>query len=149
MKATGTPSRRIWDVMDRTGTNIVNWLALLLVVSTIEYFRGAFEEDPYQTYTFVVLQAPFHGLVIYASVCMMHIGFHLAVLCKQSACQFFLTTPLIRGLHGGVERTRRSDQAGKVRIGQEKRLLQKGVQIVMRAKSCDSTKTKMLARSHL
>ena len=82
MQKSTTPTRRIWDVMDQAGSSLVYWLGLLLVVSAFEYLTGAFQSDPFQTYSFVVLQAPFQGLVVYASLCMMTIGYHLVVLGK-------------------------------------------------------------------
>ena len=82
------PTRRVYDVMDQAGQSIVYWLGLLLVVCAIEYSKGSFSVDPFQTYTFVILQAPLHALVIYASMCMMHIGYHLAILGKSPQQQF-------------------------------------------------------------
>ena len=72
--------RRLWHVMDQAGTYLVNWLATLLIVSILEWCLGSFTSDPFQTYSFVILQLPFHALVIYASTCMMNIGYHLIIL---------------------------------------------------------------------
>ena len=66
--------------MDWAGSMIVYWLAAVLACAAIETMQGSFSPDPYQTYTFVALQLPFMGLVIYASQCISNIGYHLMVL---------------------------------------------------------------------
>ena len=76
------PTRRVWAVMDMWASNVVYFLGTLLVLCAIEYNKGAFEKDPYQTYTFCLFQLPFHALVVYVATCMMHIGYHLAILGK-------------------------------------------------------------------
>ena len=85
MSTKSLPTRRVWDVMDQAAQSLVYWLGLLLVVSAIEYSKGSFTVDPFQTYSFVILQAPLHALVVYASMCMMHIGYHLAILGKSQS----------------------------------------------------------------
>ena len=75
-----TPTRRIWEVMDWAGSMIVYWLAVVLACAAFEGMCGSFEKDPYQTYTFVAVQLPFMGLVMYASQCIWNIGYHLLVL---------------------------------------------------------------------
>ena len=77
------PTRRIWDVIDKVSSNLVYWLFAMLAAGIFEWRSGAFKEDPFQTYSFVLLQLPFHALVVYASTCMMHIGYHLVVLGKS------------------------------------------------------------------
>ena len=85
---TNVPTRRVWDVMDRVQSNLTLWLFAILAAGIFEWTTGAFKEDPFQTYTFVILQFPFQALVIYASTCMMHIGYHLVVLGKSdNFCQ--------------------------------------------------------------
>ena len=66
--------------MDKFASTLIYWLSALLVIAFVEWKNGSFEVDAYQTYTFVVFQAPLHYLVVYASICMMHIGYHLAIL---------------------------------------------------------------------
>ena len=66
--------------MDWAGNMIVYWLVSVLLCAAIESMSGAFSADPYQTYTFVALQLPFMGLVVYASQCISNIGYHLMVL---------------------------------------------------------------------
>ena len=51
----GGRTRRLWEVMDRAVSSLVYWLVALLVASGFEWLTGAFEKDPYQTYSFVVL----------------------------------------------------------------------------------------------
>ena len=80
MTGTAAPTRRVWEVMDWTGSMIIYWLACVLVCAAIEGMTGAFNIDPYQTYTFVAVQVPFMALVLYASQCIFNIGYHLSVL---------------------------------------------------------------------
>ena len=56
--AGGKPTRRVWAVMDQMQSHLVYWLSALLLCGAIEWMKGSFEKDPFQTYTFVVLQAP-------------------------------------------------------------------------------------------
>ena len=74
------PVRRVWDVIDKVSTNLTYWLTILIAASIFEWSSGAFKADPFQTYSFFLLQLPFQALVIYASTCMMSIGYHLVVL---------------------------------------------------------------------
>ena len=80
MPVSATPTRRIWEVMDWAGSMLVYWLAAVLVAAAIESMTGAFSSDPYQTYTFFLVQLPFMGLVVYAAQCISNIGYHLMVL---------------------------------------------------------------------
>ena len=84
MSTQNVPTRRVWTVIDQTAQAIVAWLTFLLVCGGYEWSSGAFTKDPFQTYTFVLFQLPFHALVVYASLCMMTIGYHLVVLGKCS-----------------------------------------------------------------
>ena len=68
--------------MDTVQSTTVMWMSLLIVVGCGEWYTGAFAKDPFQTYAFVLAQLPFHALVVYASTCMMTIGYHLLVLGK-------------------------------------------------------------------
>ena len=85
------PTRRVWAVMDLWASTIVYYLAILLILGAIEYSKGAFEKDAYQTYTFCFMQLPLQALVIYAATCMMHIGYHLVVLGKSKYPPTFLS----------------------------------------------------------
>ena len=82
MQANNLPTRRVWDVIDKASTNLVYWLVAMLGAGIAEWMSGAFAQDPFQTYSFVILQLPFQFLVVYAGTCMMHIGYHLAILGK-------------------------------------------------------------------
>ena len=47
MSTTGKPTRRIWDVLDKSASGLVYWLSSLLTVSLVEWLNGSFEDDPF------------------------------------------------------------------------------------------------------
>ena len=53
------PTRRVWDVMDKVQSNLVLYLFAMIAAGIYEWHTGAFKEDPFQTYSFFILQLPF------------------------------------------------------------------------------------------
>ena len=49
------PTRRVWDVIDKVSTNLVYYLLAMLATGIYEWTSGAFKQDPFQTYSFVIL----------------------------------------------------------------------------------------------
>ena len=75
--------RRLYQVMGRFAISLVVWLTTLLVLSVTEMRTAAFREDFYNSYTFVVLQLPFHMLVLFGCYSLCAIGYHLFILGKH------------------------------------------------------------------
>ena len=85
--------RRLYEVMRNSAAMLVLWLCVLLVLSLTEMQSDSFSSNIFQTYTFVVLQLPLHGLVLFGSYALCSIGYHLMVLGKYLAASPSCTNP--------------------------------------------------------
>ena len=72
--------RRIYQVMGTFAKSLILWLTALLLLSVTELSNEEASKDFYNTYTFVVLQLPFHLLVLFGCKTLVSIGYHLMVL---------------------------------------------------------------------
>lgn len=57
---------------------LIGWLALLLLLSVVEY--STVSSDFFHSYFFFVAQLPLYGLVLFGSYALCSIGYHLLVL---------------------------------------------------------------------
>ena len=57
---------------------LIAWLAMLLLLSVVEYSKIA--NDLLHSYFFFVAQLPLYGLVLFGSYALCSIGYHLMVL---------------------------------------------------------------------
>lgn len=72
-------TRRLYTVMNNAQMALVAWMAALVAFSILEW-PFYLTSDFFNSMTFVVLQMPLYGLVMFGSYAMIVIGYHLYIL---------------------------------------------------------------------
>ena len=75
--------KRFYEILSKSTTYLLLWLSALTALILYPDTRKEFEENPWRSTIFLVLQLPLYCLVLFGCHALITIGWHLFILSKR------------------------------------------------------------------